>query len=307
MVWLVVTALLLIAFQSVGVPRALGDEGDTTADSTASDYPLVGADPSEEALPSVLYAGVMWSLVDVRVTPTEELLGRALIEVDVTMTNTLAVTALRASDRLVTLKTDDGETVISGHFDDAGPRLTIEPGQTLAVTIVFSTGHDQDPDPASLTMEITEPNRVPASIPLAGAEPELQIPVFAAVDSTATALQDPDDASRQVVVEPQAATLDINGGPYRAALGEQLVLVKVLVQRSAASESSGYLDTSFWALQADGASLAPLVVSRTAQPASNADEVTLLFAFSVDAEGLALQAGLGGPEPASFALVAPAS
>ncbi len=249
----------------------------------------------------------MWSLVDVRVTSTDELLGLAVVEVDVTMTNTLAITGLRVSDRLVSLRTEDGETTIGGHFDDIGSRHTIEPGQTLAATIIFSTSHDRDPDPADLILEITEPSRVPASIPLAGAEPDVEPPVFVAVDSTATQLPDPDDVSRQVVIEPQAATLDVNGGPYRAAIGEQLTLVKVLVQRSTASDSSGYLDSSYWALQADGAVIAPLIVTRTSQPASNADEVTLLFAFPVDADNLALQAGLGGSEQASFALVAPGS
>ena len=107
-VWLVVTLLLLVIFQSVGVPGALGDDGESTGVATASDYPLVGADPSEEAMSSVLHAGVMWSLSAVRITPTDDLLGRAEIEVDVTLTNTLATTSLRVSDRLVSLKKVDG-------------------------------------------------------------------------------------------------------------------------------------------------------------------------------------------------------
>lgn len=306
-VWLVVTLLLLVIFQSVGVPGALGDDGESTGVATASDYPLVGADPSEEAMPSVLHAGVMWSLSAVRITPTDDLLGRAEIEVDVTLTNTLGTTSLRVSDRLVSLKKVDGGDIGNGLFKDAGARVTLEPGETKGITIVFATGYSQDPQPADLTLEIAEPNRVPSSIPLAGTGLEVETPVFMAVDATATALPDPDDTSRQVVVEPQAATLDINAGPYRAAVGEQLALVKVFVQRTTSSESSGYLDTSFWSLRADDADIAPLVVTRTAQPASNADEVTLLFAFSEDTDDLALQAGLGGPEVASFSLVTPGS
>ena len=56
------------------VPEALGDGGEA---EVASDYPLTGADPTVEPLPSALYSGVMWSVAGTRVTPTEELLGRA--------------------------------------------------------------------------------------------------------------------------------------------------------------------------------------------------------------------------------------
>jgi hypothetical protein len=305
-VWLVVTMLLLVIFQSVGVPRALGDDGGPT-EATASDYPLVAADPTEQAAPSALHAGVMWSLSDVRITPTDELLGRARIEVDVSLTNTLATASLRVSDRLVSLQRADGNDISNGVFQGAGTRVALEPGEVKDITIVFTTGYSQNPDPADLTLQIAEPSRVPASIPLAGPGAEGQGPIFMAVDARADTLPDPDNTDRQIVVEPQAATLDVNAGPYRAAVGEKLALVKVFVQRTTASESSGYLDTSFWALEADDAELAPLVVTRTAQPASNADEVTLLFAFAEGTDDLALQAGLGGSEIVSFSLVTPGS
>jgi hypothetical protein len=302
LVWVACTVVLLVSFQSIGVPRALGDRVEA---AVASDYPLAGADPSAEPLPSVLYSGVMWSLVETRITPTDELLGHAVIDVDLLVRNTLVTTPLRVSDRMLSIVDISGAEVTGGGFTHDRSRVTLVPGEVKAVTVSFSTGHDKDPDPANLSLVIAEPNRVAAVLPLGGHGPDNEPPVYMAVESTATILEDPDDPQRQIVVEPQAATLDVNAGPYRAAMGEELAVAKVVVQRSSALDSSSYLQTSYWALDADGTPVAPLVVTRTSQPASNADEVTLLFAFPAEAEDLVLVAGAGGPDAATFALVTP--
>ena len=118
-------------------------------------------------------------------------------------------------------------------------------------------------------------------------------------------LEDPENPQRQIVVEPQAATIGINAGPYRAAVGEELAVVKVMVQRSTSPDASGYLDTAYWALLADGEAVAPLLVTRTSQPATNTDEVTLLFAFPTGADELALVAGVGNTDAATFLVVTP--
>ena len=302
MVWVFCTAMLVLAFQSVGVPQALGDGGE---EEVASDYPLTGADPSAEVLPSALYSGVMWSVVETRVTPTEELLGRATIEVDLVVRNTLATTSLRVSDRMLSLVDESGAVVTGAQFAQDNSRIMLEPGETVAVSASFTTGYDKNPDPANLSLVIAEPNRVEAAIPLGGAGTVHEAPVYMAVESSATMLDDPDDPERQIVVEPQAATLGINAGPYRAAVGEELAVAKVIVQRSTALDTSAYLDTGYWALQADGVAVAPLIVTRSSQPADNADEVTLLFAFPAGSDDLALVAGAGNADAATFTLVAP--
>ena len=305
MVWLVVTIMLLVLFQSIGTPQALGAEGQILANVGASDFPLGGADPSAQPLPSVLYGGMMWSVAETRVTPTAQLLGRAIIEVDVVLTNTLATTRLRVSDRMVTLLSTAGDVIGNGLFEDAGTRITLDPGETRSVTLRFKTGIDRDPDPAALSLQIMESNRIAASIPLVGPQSDYEGSVFAAVDSTPTVLEDPEDPQRQIVVEPRAATIGINAGPYRAAVGEELAVVKVMVQRSTSPDTSGYLDTAYWALLADGEAVAPLLVTRTSQPATNADEVTLLFAFPTGADELALVAAVGNPDAATFVVVTP--
>lgn len=306
-VWLVATALLLVATQTIGAPQALGDASVDAPETSASDYLLVGADPSEHELPTVLYGGLLWSVVEVRVTPTEEFLGRSVIDVDLELTNSLAATRLRISERAVSMVTDDGLELPAGRFVDAGTRLTIDPGEAAAVTFRVTTGHSKNPDPEDLSLVISESNRVPASIPLAGDDPVHDPPVLLAVDDTSTPMEDPDDPDRQIVVTPIAGSLAINAGPYRAAVGERLALVKVEVQRAAASDASGFLDTGFWSMTADDEAVGPIAVTRTTQFDSNADEITLLFAFPADATAFALEAGVGSPESSSFPLVVPAS
>jgi len=306
-VWLVTTVTLLLMFQTVGVSQALGADGDNLVDTGAADFPLSVADPTDEPLPSALYGGVMWSVVDVRIQSTEVLLDHAVIEVDVSVRNTLTTTPARVSDRLVSLVARTGDVVTDGRYVDAGTRLTLAPGETQDVTIMFKTGFDQDPDPANLSLRISEPNRIPTMIPLVGRAPKGDFPIFLAVESVPTALADPADPQRQIVVEPEAATLNINAGPYRAAEGEQLAVVKVNVQRTATLELASYLEPSYWGLEADGELEASIMVARRFDPEASEDEVTLLFAFSADAEELTLVAAPGTPDAAIFRLVIPAA
>lgn len=301
-VWLAVTALLLAVFQSVGTPQAFGSE--TTLPSS-SEFQLVGPDPSDESLPSVLNGGVLWSVVDVEVTPTDDFLGRAVINVNLELTNTLAETRLRASVRDVGLVTADGFELPAGRFVDAGPRVTIEPGAREEVTLRVLTGHDREPEPADLTLVISESNRIPASIPLDGTRPEQEAPILLAVEATPSSMPDPDDATRQVVVELRAGSIGVNAGPYRAAVGERLAVLKVNVQRADSSETSAILGPDFWSLSVDGEPFDPIAVTSESS-AADGEEVTLLFAFPDDASAFRLSAGLDGGPSSDFALVTPA-
>lgn len=304
-IWLLVTAMLVVTLQTVSVPQAFGDDGALGAVDPASDFPLSGADPLAEDDPSALYAGMLWSVTDARAVDGVGLLERATVEVDVTLRNTLDNAQLRVPDSMVTLVSTDGHVVTGGRFVDAGARLAVEPGESLAVTIDFEVGYTQQPQLGALSLQIAEPSRVPASIGLRSTQPEPLPPTFAAVDTGPLSLVDPDNAARRIVVEPTAASIGINAGPYRAAIGEQLAVVKVQVQRAEANETAGFLDIDYWALSAGDETLRAILVAGTPDPGSNTDEVTLLFAFPEGTEDLAVVADASGGAPQSFAVVLP--
>ncbi|MEM7340229.1 MAG: hypothetical protein AAF467_16345 [Actinomycetota bacterium] len=296
-----------MGFQTIGTPQALGDEGDVPgADPLASDFTSFNVDPDDDEFASAIYSGVQWSVLDVRVTPSEALLAQATIQVDVEVANTLETSTLGISDRMVSLVVDDGTVIDGARFVNTGPRVRLVAGEAQTMTVEFRTGHAKDPDPETLTLQIAESNRQPAEIPLAGQSSEAPELVFAGVDNTPQAIPDPDDASRWIIVEPRSATVGLDVGPYRAGDGERLALVKVTVQRAASADDAGFIDPGFWSLIADDEASAPVLVVRSGQPATNTDELVLLFAFPEDADELALEAGTGTDEPVQAAVVLPA-
>ncbi|MEM9134133.1 MAG: hypothetical protein AAF962_11065 [Actinomycetota bacterium] len=305
-VWLITTTFLLVAFQTIGIPQAFGDERTALVDTGADDYALGGPAAPDHDLPSVLHAGVRWSMVATRATPSEGLLSQAVIDVDVLLENTLADTTARIPERSVVLETRAGEVLGTGRFVDETNRLSLGPGETLPLTISFVSGFDADPRAGDLILRIGDAGRTPSLLPLLG-EPRAEEPLFLAIDESAVVLPDPDAADRQIVVAAEAAALTLNAGPYRAAEGEQLVLVTVVVERALATEESTFLDTSYWGFSTDGGIEPAIMVARNAQPATNADEVTLLFAFPEEAGEFDLLAGVGTGDEAPISIVVPNS
>ena len=173
------------------------------------------------------------------------------------------------------------------------------------MTVRYEVGYTQRPDLRGLALQVAEPNRVPAVIALGSDEATYDYPVFGAVDTSAISLPDPDSATRRIVVEPAAAAVDINAGPYRAASGEELAVGKVSVQRAESNPEAGYLQTGYWALEADGEQVPAIFVARTSEPASNTDEVTLLFAFPEGSDELTVMAAAGSDDAAGFSIVLP--
>lgn len=331
-IWVAVSALLAVALQTLGVNQAFGDDGSPALTGMAVEYPLAGPNPAAQSKPSALYAGLMVTVTDTRVTPATDFLNRAKVEVDLDVTNTLKLTQLRMPASMLSLVSSDGNVVTRPHFANAGTRLNLDPGQTDSVTVVFAVSFTPNPDPASLTLQIGEINRIPATIPVAGTAAPSDAapgdaapatapagspgdqgavdgaaagPVYAAVDATPSALTDPDNATRQIVVQPEAATVDVNAGPYRAATGERLAVVKVVLQRAAINDDSTFLTPAYWALESSAGSSQAVLAARGAPAASNADEVTLVFDFPADAQNLKLVAAAGRPEATGFALVLP--
>lgn len=304
-IWLITTTVLLVAFQTIGIPQALGEGQSALVDTGAGDYALGGPEPADHDLPSVVHAGVRWSMVETRVTPTDELLGRAVIDVDVLVENTLTGVSARIPERSVALVTKAGETIGTGRLVDQRSRLTVPPGETVALTISFVTGLERDPNPNSLALRIGDPARVPSVLPLVGQPTDEDAPVFVAIDDRAVRLDDPDDAERQIVVAAEAAAFSLNAGPYRAAEGERLALVTAIVERAVSSDEATYLDTSYWGFVSDKGVEPAIMVARTSQPASNADAVILLFAFPDDAEDFGLVVGVGRADETILNVVVP--
>jgi hypothetical protein len=307
LVWVTVTAALAISVQTFGVGQAFGDNGaPAPGEGIAVDYPLSPTVTTSSDAPSALYAGLLWSVTGTRVTPAEGFLGRAEVEVDLEVTNTLQRTPLRASEKLLALVTADGTTVPGAQFHESGTRLSLEPGETKTATASFEVGFSPDPDPATLSLRIAELSRVPALIPLGGAPAPAADPVFAAVDTTTIAVADPDRSDRKIAVTPTGATIDVNAGPYRALEGKRMAVVKVVVQRAEISQDSTFLTAGYWSLDTSAGPVAPVLVAKGRPAAANADEVTLVFAFPADAQHLSLVAAPGA-EAARFQIALPAA
>lgn len=304
-VWFAVTVILVIATQVVNVPQALGDDGLEGEVNHAVDFSVTGVDLADERDPSVAYAGMVWAVTEARaVDAAEGLFERARVEVDVTLTNSLAATQVRVPDSIVTLVANDDGEAITARFVDLGSRLTVNPGEEVDVTIDF-TIVDQQPKLGNYSLQIAEPNRVPASIPLDAEPRPHDYPVLAAVDTAPLRTADPDESSRQIVVEPVAASIDVNAGPYRAALDEELAVVKIDVQRTEADPDAGYLQLGYWALEVDGQRVPAILVAKSDGDATNTDEVTLLFAFPAQPDEITVVGGVGTGDEVTFSVVEP--
>lgn len=305
-VWLAVTALLIVTLQTFGINQAFGDDGLPAGATIAVEYPLAPPETGAGDNPSALYAGLDWAVLDTRVTPADGFLARATVELDLAITNTLRLTTLRASENELSLVAADGNTVTETHFQDAPTRLSIGPGETAQVTIAFDIGFTANPDPATLSLRVGEPSRTPALIPLGGQAADAPAPVLAAVDTEPAALADPDRDGRKIVVNPTGARIDVNAGPFRALDGQRVAVVKVNIQRASVEENSTFLTPDYWSLQSSTGAVAPVLVAQGQETASNANEVTLVFAFPAEATDLNVVAAPQA-EAARFPLVLPAS
>ncbi|MDH4349478.1 MAG: hypothetical protein OEW17_11775 [Gemmatimonadota bacterium] len=303
-VWLAATALLIVSLQTFGINQAFGDDGLPAAATIAVEYPLTPPETEESDHPSALYAGLQWAVLDTRITPADGFLGRARVDLDLTITNTLRLTTLRASENELSLVAADGNAVTETRFEDAPSRMAIAPGETARVSVGFDVGFTANPDPAALSLRIAEPSRTPALIPLAGQPDDAPAPILAAVDTEPAALADPDHDGRQIVVNPTGARIDVNAGPIRALDGQRVAVVKVNLQRASVKEDSTFLTPDFWSLQSSAGAVAPVLVAKGQETASNANEVTLVFAFPAEATDLNVVAAPQA-EVARFPLVLP--
>lgn len=281
-VWLVVTTTLLVGLLTIGVERAAGDPYQVL-DVQLVPTEVTSPEGDPVVYPSVLYGGLEWAMVESRVVPrSDELFSRPVVVVEVLVRNTTESTPLRVRDSdLSVIFQGDGSRHETDRFEgtDNGSRFVVEPGQIVSVALVFKLKLGFDPQLDQLELEISEPQRIPARLPLSGAIPQSAYPIEVEIGNEQAMVADPNDQDRNLIIAPQKASIDINEGPYRAAVGENLTIFEVSVQRTS-SEGAAFYEETFWELEVGDERLSPVRVSKTGQPAANEDEVTLLFVIA---------------------------
>lgn len=307
--WLVLTTTLAVGFLTVGVESAAG-----------SDVPIPPAEPERrfevgppspaDRYPSVSHGGLVWSLTGARVIPRnpDDRLSSPVIAVDVIVANTTPAATLRVREADVRLRWTDGRVDGLTRFDHASSStgFALQPGETASVTAVFKPTIHVDPTVEELAIELGERGRIPSLLPLSGEVPDTGFPIEALISAEPGILPEPDQPDRQLVISPRTAVIDLESGPFRAAVGDRVGVVVVSVQRAAVTAESAHLQADFWSLLADGEPTSPVRVSRTASPASNEDEVTLVFVLDDEVERLTLLAGAESADPLRYPITVPA-
>lgn len=286
-VWFALTSCLVIGFVTVGASSASGDPFELVEATVGSAPPPLGpvvAEPTVPAAadlhPSVVYGGLTWSVVESRlISRAVTVSNEPIVVIEAVVANTTTDATLRVRDSDLAIVWPDGRRDEVTRFEQM-PGLTsfsLDPGQTQDLTLVFKPQIKIDPELALLTLEIAEPGRITASLPLLGPVEPSPFPVVVTLDQQPTIISNPADRTTRLIVAPGRATLDINAGPYRAAIGRRVVSVEVSVQRAAAIPDAAYLSADFWQLDDGSETLAPVRVTRSESPAANEDLVSVLF------------------------------
>ncbi len=290
--WLVTTTALLVGLLTVGIESAAGNPYEVVSVEPA-DVETVAAETDQR--PTVVHSGMQWSVSEVRIVPrTDDIYSRPILILEAVLVNTTD-TALRVRESDMSIVDFEGQEHDVDRFD-TGKILSsfqVEPGEAVSTTIVFKLRMNENPDLEDLVLQIAEPGRIPALLPLVGSAIESGYPVEGTISSEASVIDDPDDEDQSLVLRPQSASVDIDHGPYRAAIDEQLTIIEVHVQRASATPDSGFFQSDFWQLSVDGKELHPVRVEKSDVVAVNEDEVTLLFILAPgdDIDEMTLTAG----------------
>lgn len=332
--WFTVTACLLVALMLVAIERVAANDFRiasvdlvdlaTTAGPGADD--TIGLDKVTDETdladsyvgqsgPPVPYGGTAWSVVGSRLIPrTEEVGSRPIVVVDAVVSNTTAAT-IRTKTSDVAMLWPDGrrDQVDRFEFVDDSAVVTLEPGESSLVTLVFKPLVVVDPILEELQLEVGEPGRVPARLPLLGPAPVQRYPAPAAIDGPAAVMADPIDMGRQLAINPVTASVALDAGPYRVAIGSRLAIVEVAVERGAVligpvadTESAAPLDADtsilqpeFWQLRNTDHELHPMRVI------DNGESVSLVFVVDERADNMVLVVAANGSQARTFAVELP--
>ncbi len=306
MAWVAISTTLLVAILTVWVESAAGEPFEVVGVVDAATMPAAPS-PSEQ-YPSVVYGGMVWSLTEARLIPrTEDAFSRPFVVTELLATNITQGTELRVRKGDLAIVLADGSLHPAQRLERTASsiRFAVRPGRTTAVTAVFELQTNRDPNPAALQLQIAEPGRIPALLPLVGRPDEPMYPLDADIEGEPATITDPDDPSRRMIIDPDAASIDIDAGPYRAAIGERLSVIEVSVQRAASNDDAAYLDEEFWRLDVGAERLIPIRVVKVGQPAANTDEVKLLFVFVAGPTEMSLTAAANTDSPVAYSITAP--
>lgn len=306
MAWVAISTTLLVGLLTVGVESAAGEPFEVVGVVDAAPLPA-SSSPSEQ-YPSVVYAGMVWSLTESRVIPrTADAFSRPWIVIELLATNITEDADLRVRESDLSIVMNDGSLHPTERLERtaSSSRFSVSPGKTKAVTAVFELRTNRDPNPADLQLQIAEPGRIPAFLPLVGEPDEPMYPVEADIEDEPFTITDPDDPSRQLILAPSSAAVDVEEGPYRAAIGERLSVIEVSVQRAAGNDDAAYLYPDFWRLDVGTERLTPIRVVNVGQPEANTDEVKLLFVFVAGPSDMTLTAAANTDNPVAYAITTP--
>lgn len=303
--WVAISTTLLVGLLTIGVESAAGDQFDVVGVAAADTLSPI-ASPSEQ-YPSVLYGGMVWSITEARLVPrTTDAFSRPLVVTELLATN-ITDTELRVRKGDLSIRLADGSLHPAKRLERtaSSTRFSVDPGKTKAITVVFELVTNRDPNPQELELQVAEPGRIPALLPLVGQPAEPQYPLVADIQGEPAAITDPDNPSRQLIIDPSTASIDVDAGPYRAAIGERLSVIEVSVQRAAANDGAAYLNPEFWRLDVGTERLTPIRVIMVDHPEANTDDVRLLFVFVAGPTEMTLTAAANTDSPAAYSITAP--
>ncbi len=258
--------------------------------------------------PAVVYAGVHWRLLEARfVSVTESSDGRPVIIAELDLTNTTETQALRVRESDVALVWSDGERFPADRFDQVvgSDTLTLDPGERRSITAVFKPRLLVDPVFEDTALEIGDPGRIPARLPLVGPMAPSIYPIDGSIEEGAAVVADPDRVAGRLAVTPRRAVLGLNAGAYRAAEGTRLVLIEVAIERSqvddgsavaqesANAKGSAFAERDFWRLTVDSSSLEPARIYRHSIGATDDELLTLVFVVDEGFDELSLEVAPG--------------
>lgn len=278
--WVAITVALVMAASFIVTSTAAGNEvvANDTIDLSGV---LSPASTPADQYPSVMYGGMMWSLVEARVVPrADDAFSRPIVVAEMLAVNTTdQELRVRESDVSIVLPDETRHAATRFEQTAATSRFTVEPGQIQPVTIVFKLQTYQDPNPAELLVEFSEPARTPASLPLLGGQPGLTGISEFSIDDATTVIADSVNSPSNLVIEPTRASVQVELGAFRAPTGQRVAAVDVDIRRVAASSAAQYLDEEFWELTVDGQRMAPARVIRIS---SSPSTDSLVVAFLID-------------------------
>lgn len=315
-VWFAVTSCLIVGFVTVGATSASGDPFeivDVVAQTGPDPEGPEAFQPSVNSIadqhPSVTYGGLAWSILESRlIHKSETTTGKPIVVVEAVVANTTRDRTVRVRDSDVAIAWPDGRKDEVSRFEQLRgvSSFALEAGQSQDLTLVFKPQINFDPDITELVLEIAEPGRISAVLPLIGEPEPSPYPIPGVLGSGVSIVADPDHPENELIIAPLTADLDIDAGPYRAALGHQLAVVAVSVQRTTVSPNAAFLKPDFWQLWINGEPLHPDRVIITGTPSANEDELTLLFVIGDEVTDMILTVAADTAQSAEYPITFPA-